>query len=167
MTDSPFDAEAPYTTTLKGGAGFEAPWIVVRSRNVDGLKRDVSALDDQAFSVVQGAAHKFRTAQPPAADVQAAQTLANAGVVAQADVNAQYAVDAASGGPGAFNDPGLNQPASTPPWQAQQNPSGPSCKHGAKQFKSGVSKKNGKEWKAWDCPAPYGTPDRCEREFVR
>ena len=37
---------------------------------------------------------------------------------------------------------------------------GPSCEHGPRQGKSGVSQKTGKPWRAWDCPQGV-----CPRQF--
>ena len=38
-------------------------------------------------------------------------------------------------------------------------PTGNVCKHGAMNFKSGVSAKG--PWAGWMCPAPQGSPDKC------
>lgn len=71
---------------------------------------------------------------------------------------------------------GLNQKAAelraAPPLAATGTasaaPTGsPTCKHGAMTFRSGTSAKTGKEWKAWMCPAPKGTPDQCPADFIR
>lgn len=51
-------------------------------------------------------------------------------------------------------------PSSTPT-------STPTCKHGAMTYRTGISAKTGKEWKAWMCPAPKGTPDQCPADFLR
>jgi hypothetical protein len=45
--------------------------------------------------------------------------------------------------------------------------SAPTCKHGAMTYRTGISQKTGKEWKAWMCPAPKGTPDQCPADFLR
>ena len=39
------------------------------------------------------------------------------------------------------------------------------CKHGAMQYKTGVSSKG--PWKAWMCAAPKGAPDKCEAIWIR
>lgn len=41
----------------------------------------------------------------------------------------------------------------------------PSCKHGPMNYKSGISKKNGKPYEAHFCPAPMGQP-KCDPVFV-
>lgn len=48
---------------------------------------------------------------------------------------------------------------STPP--VAQTPSGsPTCLHGPRTFRTG--NKNGKQWSAWMCNTPKGTPDQCQ-----
>lgn len=59
-----------------------------------------------------------------------------------------------------------------PPFQPPQMPAaaqqtGEACQHGAKVFRSGVSAKNGKEWKAWMCPAKSADPTQCDPQFIR
>lgn len=49
----------------------------------------------------------------------------------------------------------------------QQGPPPPSCNHGPMTFKTGTSKKDGKPWKAWFCPAPQGDPTQCKAQFIR
>jgi len=38
----------------------------------------------------------------------------------------------------------------------------PTCVHGARIFRQGVSKTNGKPYAFWACPTPQGTPDQCK-----
>ncbi|MFI6609250.1 hypothetical protein [Streptomyces sp. NPDC050507] len=71
----------------------------------------------------------------------------------------------ASGGGGGGNQ---RTGGSAPQAAAQAAPDGaqaPSCRHGEKVFKSGISAKNNREWKAWDCPQGYRAGD-CAREFI-
>lgn len=42
----------------------------------------------------------------------------------------------------------------------------PSCHHGVKVFRQ-AKPESGKSWKGWFCPAPKGTPDQCQPEFIR
>ena len=44
---------------------------------------------------------------------------------------------------------------------------GHTCKHGAMVQRSGNNKNTGKPWTGYFCPAPKGTPDQCEPQFVR
>lgn len=48
------------------------------------------------------------------------------------------------------------QPPAAPPSQT-----GPSCVHGPMEFKSGISTKTGREWKAWTCSA-----NACKRQWI-
>lgn len=66
----------------------------------------------------------------------------------------------------AFVAPPDVPPAPQAPAQPQQA-GVPSCQHGMKQYKQGVSAKTGNPWSAWMCPAPKGTPDQCEPEWRR
>lgn len=38
----------------------------------------------------------------------------------------------------------------------------PTCKHGARIHRSGISKKTGQPYSFWACPTPQGTPDQCK-----
>jgi hypothetical protein len=38
----------------------------------------------------------------------------------------------------------------------------PTCIHGARIFRQGVSKASGKPYAFWACPTPQGTPDQCK-----
>ena len=55
-------------------------------------------------------------------------------------------------------------PSFTPPPSAV-TPSGtasPTCMHGARIFRQGVSKTTGKPYAFWACPTPQGTPNQCK-----
>lgn len=55
---------------------------------------------------------------------------------------------------------------SQPPPSADGTPTAPVCLHGTKKFQE--SKPGApKEWKAWFCPSPKGTPDQCQPEWIR
>jgi hypothetical protein len=60
--------------------------------------------------------------------------------------------------------PQVQAPSFTPPPSAI-TPSGtasPTCVHGARIFRQGVSKNTGKPYAFWACPTPQGTPDQCK-----
>lgn len=38
----------------------------------------------------------------------------------------------------------------------------PTCVHGPRIFRQGVSKSTGKPYAFWACPTPQGTPDQCK-----
>jgi hypothetical protein len=69
---------------------------------------------------------------------------------------------------GAYNVAPLSTPASTPattpkvssvPDQAKA--ASPTCMHGPRVFKSGISKKTGQPYAFWSCPQPMGA-DQCK-----
>ncbi len=69
---------------------------------------------------------------------------------------------------GAYNVAPLSMPSSTPattppvssvPDQAKQ--ASPTCIHGPRVFRSGVSKKTGQPYAFWSCPQPQGA-DQCK-----
>lgn len=43
----------------------------------------------------------------------------------------------------------------------------PVCQHGEQKIVYGNSKKDGKPWKAWGCPAKQGDPTGCGLTFIR
>lgn len=43
----------------------------------------------------------------------------------------------------------------------------PQCQHGTKLYKTGTSASNGREWKAWFCPAPGNDPTQCAKDWLR
>jgi len=50
--------------------------------------------------------------------------------------------------------------SSLPPVSA--HPTTPTCVHGARIFRQGVSKTTGKPYAFWACPTPQGTLDQCK-----
>jgi len=42
------------------------------------------------------------------------------------------------------------------------HPTTPTCVHGARIFRQGMSKTTGKPYAFWACPTPQGTPDQCK-----
>jgi hypothetical protein len=59
------------------------------------------------------------------------------------------------------DNPFAGAPAQTPP-PASAQPTTPTCVHGARIFRQGVSKTTGKPYAFWACPTPQGTPDQCK-----
>ena len=61
---------------------------------------------------------------------------------------------------------GLNPtPVAAPAAPAAAPQGGNACRHGAMQYKEGVSAKG--PWKAWMCAAPKGAPDKCDAIWIR
>lgn len=75
------------------------------------------------------------------------KTLASAGVTGEVQQPAPVSPEVAPS-----NVTPINQQAGQPP--------APSCIHGQKQFKSSAPGA-GREWSAWFCPSPKGTPGQC------
>lgn len=55
-------------------------------------------------------------------------------------------------------------PVSSPPTPVSEasGTAAPTCKHGARIYRSGISKNTGKPYAFWACPTPQGTPDQCK-----
>lgn len=55
-------------------------------------------------------------------------------------------------------------PVSLPPTPVSEasGTAAPTCKHGARIYRSGVSSKTGKPYAFWACPTPQGTADQCK-----
>lgn len=53
---------------------------------------------------------------------------------------------------------------SLPPTQVSEvsGTASPTCKHGGRIHRSGISKKTGQPYSFWACPTPLGTPDQCK-----
>lgn len=58
----------------------------------------------------------------------------------------------------------IKPPLSSPPSPVSEasGTAAPTCKHGARIWRSGVSKTSGKPYAFWACPSPQGTPDQCK-----
>lgn len=54
--------DANFTATLKGGAGYEAPWLVVRGDTADELVGHLDALTEDLLQKVNDVASLFRGA---------------------------------------------------------------------------------------------------------
>lgn len=57
----------------------------------------------------------------------------------------------------------VTQNLSQPPPSANGSPTAPSCQHGPKEFKEGVSAKG--PWKGWFCQGPKG--EKCSPQWVK
>lgn len=143
-SDNPLSSDAllaaqndKVVVTLKGGAGYDAPWIVIHAADVQDAHNhfvgDNSKLLVDLMSRVQTASKEF-VGRAPAREV----------------VNA------------AAPAPTSNVPAGA---QSAPNNETRQCKHGAMTYKTGS--KGGRTWKAFMCPTPKGAPDQCEPQWIR
>jgi len=132
------------TLTFKGGSAYDAPWIVVHANDLDDALKQVTLDNAVTLSTLMTQVQK-----------------AGAHFVSQAPTKApSNNINVAA--------PAAQSPSS-PPHGAVSAPGGESrqCRHGEMTFRSGVSAKNGKVWKAFMCPTPQGTADQCEAEWLR
>jgi hypothetical protein len=60
--------------------------------------------------------------------------------------------------------PSITPPVSLPPSPVSEasGTAAPTCKHGARIWRSGNSKTTGKPYAFWACPTLQGTPDQCK-----
>ena len=60
--------------------------------------------------------------------------------------------------------PSITPPVSLPPSPVSEasGTAAPTCKHGARIWRSGTSETTGKPYAFWACPTPQGTPDQCK-----
>lgn len=56
-------------------------------------------------------------------------------------------------------------PAAAPAQVTAQGVPTPTCAHGARVYRE-AKPGSGKNWKAWFCPTPQGTPNQCKPEFI-
>lgn len=130
--------EGKLVTTLKGGASFTDPWIVLHAESLEETEEFFSEANAKRVAALM-------------------ERVQNAG---------KHFVSLGGGStPSAPAAPA--QPRSNTPAGAQSAPDGDTrqCKHGEMQYKTGS--KNGRTWKGFFCPTPKDTPDQCSPEFLR
>lgn len=144
VTNVATSSETGVSMTFKGGPAFDAPWIVFHAADLedafDQVSGDNASLLAKVMERVQTAGKYFTSLAPTPVAV------------------------AAGGGSGAA------QPAQgAPPAGATGAPGGETrnCPHGVMQYKTGFSAKTNKNWAAFMCPSPKGTPGQCEAEWIR
>lgn len=128
-------AEGKIVVTLKGGAGYEAPWITVGGDSVDEIK---AQLDDLAASVVI------------ADTVYLAELFRGAKVAGPLTVPTTPAT-------------ATTQAVSSAAAVVTSNGAATTCAHGQRVRRQGTSARGA--WTAWFCPQPKGAPDQCKAEF--
>lgn len=155
------DETSPITATLKGGAGYEAPWLVFRGDNpeqVTQMLRNVGEL----FEATVEAANMFRgvtTAGPLLANAEPAQA-PQQNVTPGPWPNSQQATQ-----------PGWSQPqqqtAPTPQQPSiQLHPTDVCQSCGARpQYKAVFRKSDNKKFEFWTCPNQRARDDGHYSEF--
>ncbi|OBJ40268.1 hypothetical protein A5630_25290 [Mycolicibacterium mucogenicum] len=131
--------------TFKGGSGFDAPWIVIHATDMDDALDQVSGDNAGKLATVMERVQK------------AGKHFVSLGPA--------KAAGGSGGNSGGGNSGGGRSNA---PQAAQEAPNGEErfCKHGAMVYKTGISKKNGKAWKAFMCGSG-DRDDECPAQFLR
>lgn len=83
----------------------------------------------------------------------------------EALLNGASTVQAVMSTPVVAPTPIHTQPGGNPVATGAPPAAGKPCPHGNFVFRSGVSKKTGKAYGGWFCPAPMGAHDQCPAEF--
>jgi len=148
--------EAPFTVTLKGGAGFEAPWLVLRGSSAEDV---VALLGEAQINELPKLIGEF------AGDFRA-----------KAGAGAPSASGGARGGspsPQRASTPRGRQASSgaSAPQNQQQDveyhPEGIECHcGGAVQYKKITAKASGKTFEMWVCPNQRSKGDGHFSEFI-
>lgn len=157
--------------TLKGGGGYEAPWIVIHAESVDEMATIMSEVTETGLTVaVKGLADQFRTVMTGNPQAVASAALGAVEISAPA-MSGQPVVPGpgAPAGNGVGNYPAPSQPQFAP-GQPQQLPPGlnppcPTC-GGPTQFKSGIGSRG--EWKGYFCVnAPKNANPKHDVTWIR
>ena len=128
--------------TFKGGTGFESPWVVIHTPDLESMDELLSDRDALQAVLAKTWAHgKFFADQAPA----------------------KPAANTSSGGSG------NSAPRPPAPKGPAAGTSTPDCDHGQMTYREGVTKsgpKTGETWKAFMCPAPQGS-DQCKPQWIK
>lgn len=126
------------SVTFKGNGSFDQPWIVVHASTVSDALKEIS---DKAFGEL------IKKAQ------QVGSFWSNL-----AGANSSNPAAASSSGGGGGERKG------TPPKAVDPEPGEHFCKHGEREYKSGVSGA-GKAWAGWMCSEPKDSSEKCAPQW--
>ncbi|MDB2192138.1 hypothetical protein [Mycobacteroides abscessus] len=129
--------EGKLVTTLKGGASFTDPWIVLHAESLEETEEFFSEENAKRVAALM-------------------ERVQNAG---------KHFVKLGGGSDTAAASPA--QARSNAPAGAQQAPGGETrqCRHGEMKFISKST--NGRAWSGFFCPQPKDATDKCEPEFLK
>ena len=127
--------------TIKGGTGHGAPWVV-----------------SEAISINQALELRDNHKTGLAAVVELAASLG--GYLTKQSDDAGISVPNAGSGGSTGGGRGAAPQQSAPGGEVR------TCAHGPMIYKTGVTEKNGKTWKAFMCPQPRGASDQCKAQFL-
>lgn len=163
------ESNAPITVTIKGGANFRDPWIVVRADTADGAAAELLNIAEAGlYQAAADAAALFQgavtvTSTPAGSDAPTQVPQAGPTTPARQDTQpaqqagssyARRKASAGTGGRGGQPDNNVSPGVTPEP-----------CHHGDRVYRSGNGAKG--PWQAWFCPSPKGTPDQCQAMWVR
>lgn len=131
------DGNDQISITLKGGTGFDAPWIVVKGTS-----------PEEALEIL----NKVR-------ELGLMDTTAKAAAMFQGHVGGGSGGSGVRQGQGGNRAGGQNAKPATPPGVAAK-----SCSHGEMVYRTGNGAKG--PWQAFFCPTPKGTPNQCAAVFL-
>ncbi|KZM68868.1 hypothetical protein [Nocardia terpenica] len=124
--------------TFKGGAGYDAPWVVIHAADLADAYDQVSGENSTLL----------------------------ASLMKEVQAGGQFFSSLGSSAPKGGSGGGGGQRQQRAPQESAPGGQSRQCSHGEMVFKSGVGK-NGKPWKAFMCPAPRNAPDQCDPDFLR
>lgn len=132
------------TVTLKGGTGFDAPWVVIHSASVEAAAEELSKVDSLK------------------------SLLENASRVGQffARLGGGGGSAPHSGGNGGQNNSRPGAPAGQPAPMTAPGGRIEYCAHGEMTYREGVGKASGKAYKGFFCPE-RDRSNQCEPKYVR
>lgn len=134
-------AESKIVVTLKGGSGYDEPWVVIHADDLDDALAQTTerAKLGDLMKAAQEASKAFRDFRP-------VEDTGNAGSASQGGSQAR-----SQGRPAAATD----------------GPLGPQhCKHGQKKFWSKFDEEKKELVQIYFCPAPKGAADKCKNQYV-
>jgi hypothetical protein len=155
--------EVPYnsgiTVTVKAGPGYDAPWIVIHATDADHADAMIQEAQRVRLTESVGNLHnEFAAIELLKRELGATEVKGN---------GRSYGAGGGGGGGGngggrSYNG-GNSGGGGNGGGGGAQAPSGPpanhnlatECRHGEKNFVSGVSAKNGKSWFGFDCAQNY------------
>lgn len=146
MSDEIGGGEAAITLTFKAGAGYDAPWVVIRADDPEQAINNLEALGQTGL---------LAKVAETATELHAVYNVA-AGLGGKAEkVEGTQQKAAWSGRSGSRQQ---TQDAPT-----EDKAPTPQCQHGQRVYRTGT--KNGKKWEAWFCPLPRNQ-GACAPEWV-
>jgi hypothetical protein len=143
------------TVTVKAGPGYDAPWIVIHATDAEHAAQLISeAQREKLTDAVAGLHNEFAAIELLKRELGATEVKGNGrsygggggGNGGNRSYNGGGGGNSGGGGGGgaaALNGPPPNHNLAT------------ECRHGEKNFVSGVSQKNNKAWFGFDCPQNY------------